>query len=143
VITGANSGLGKVTATELAGARVVLVVRSDRNGEQAAATIRQQAPSALRKVQTLDLSSLASVRAFATRLVGDTPVIDLLVNNAGIMRDHGDRPSTGSSCNWAPTTSGTSRSPAFCSRPSPEDETHGWPPSAPPSTNPGTSTSRT
>lgn len=82
VVTGANSGLGLVTATELArhGAHVVLAVRNTTAGEQAARQIGGDV-----EVRELDLASLASVRAFAAKLAADHPVIDLLVNNAGVV----------------------------------------------------------
>ena len=87
VVTGANSGLGLVTARELArkGARVVLAVRTPAKGEAAAREIRDAAPGAAVEVRELDLGSLASVRAFAEALSAEHPSIDLLVNNAGIM----------------------------------------------------------
>ncbi|MEW2571600.1 oxidoreductase [Streptomyces sp. NPDC047070] len=82
VVTGANSGLGLVTATELArhGAHVVLAVRNTGAGEQAARRIGGDV-----EVRELDLASLASVRAFAAGLAADHPAIDLLVNNAGVV----------------------------------------------------------
>ncbi|WP_413755383.1 oxidoreductase [Streptomyces sp. MMBL 11-3] len=82
VVTGANSGLGLVTATELArhGARVVLAVRDTGAGAEAARRIGGDT-----EVRELDLASLDSVRAFATGLVSEHPVIDLLVNNAGVV----------------------------------------------------------
>ncbi|MEU8080957.1 oxidoreductase [Catellatospora citrea] len=82
VVTGANSGLGLVTATELAhrGAHVVLAVRSTAAGEEAARRIGGRV-----EVRELDLASLDSVRAFAANLAGDHPAIDLLVNNAGVV----------------------------------------------------------
>jgi len=88
VVTGANSGLGEITARELAGkgARVVLAVRSTSKGEAAAQRIRDAVPSARVEVRELDLSSLESVRAFAAELTGGAPTLDLLVNNAGIMQ---------------------------------------------------------
>ncbi|MEV4352523.1 oxidoreductase [Actinoplanes sp. NPDC049596] len=87
VVTGANSGLGLVTATELArhGARVVLAVRDLDAGERAAGRMREARPTAQLEVRELDLASLASVRAFAAKLVADHPSIDLLVNNAGLV----------------------------------------------------------
>jgi len=87
IVTGANSGLGEVTATELArkGARVVLAVRNVGKGEAAAQRIRAAVPGAHVDVRELDLSSLESVRAFAAAITGEAPAIDLLVNNAGIM----------------------------------------------------------
>jgi NAD(P)-dependent dehydrogenase (short-subunit alcohol dehydrogenase family) len=79
VITGANSGIGLATARELAraGARIILAVRDPARGEKAAATIAGE-----REVRQLDLSDLASVRAFAETWEDD---LDVLVNNAGVM----------------------------------------------------------
>ena len=79
VVTGANSGLGLVTARELAraGAHVVLAVRDESRGEQAAASIVGEVT-----VRRLDLADLESVRAFAAGWTGD---LDVLINNAGIM----------------------------------------------------------
>jgi NAD(P)-dependent dehydrogenase (short-subunit alcohol dehydrogenase family) len=85
VVTGANSGIGLVTALELArsGAGVVLACRNLEKGAAAVTQIRESAPNAQVEVQELDLSSLDSVRRFADGL-GAEP-LDLLVNNAGIM----------------------------------------------------------
>jgi len=79
VVTGASSGLGLVTARELAraGARVVLAVRDAARGAAAAAGIEGTT-----EVRLLDLADLDSVRAFARDWDGP---IDVLVNNAGIM----------------------------------------------------------
>lgn len=86
VVTGANSGLGLITATELArnGARVVMAVRNTAAGDRAAAAIRDSVPRAEVEVRQLDLASLASVRAFAQGLTADFATIDLLINNAGV-----------------------------------------------------------
>ena len=79
IVTGASSGLGTITARELAraGAHVVLAVRDVVKGERVAATITGDTD-----VRALDLTDLASVRAFADGWTGE---IDVLVNNAGIM----------------------------------------------------------
>jgi NAD(P)-dependent dehydrogenase (short-subunit alcohol dehydrogenase family) len=79
VVTGASSGIGAITAGELAraGARVVLAVRDVAKGEAAAAKMTGQTD-----VRQLDLTSLASVREFTARWSGD---LDILINNAGIM----------------------------------------------------------
>ena len=79
VVTGANSGLGRVSATELAraGARVVLAVRDRGRGEEAARAMPGRV-----EVRVLDLADLSSVRRFADEWQGD---LDVLVNNAGIM----------------------------------------------------------
>jgi NAD(P)-dependent dehydrogenase (short-subunit alcohol dehydrogenase family) len=79
VVTGANSGIGKIAARELAraGARVTLAVRDTAKGQAAAADM----PGAV-DVRALDLADLSSVRAFAEGWEGD---LDVLVNNAGVM----------------------------------------------------------
>ncbi|MDH6120858.1 NAD(P)-dependent dehydrogenase (short-subunit alcohol dehydrogenase family) [Kitasatospora sp. GAS204A] len=79
IVTGASSGIGLVTARELArvGARVVLAVRDVAKGEAASAGITGRT-----EVRRLDVSSLESVRAFATEWTGE---VDVLVNNAGVM----------------------------------------------------------
>jgi NAD(P)-dependent dehydrogenase (short-subunit alcohol dehydrogenase family) len=85
VVTGANSGLGLVTARELArgGASVVLACRNVAKGEAAAGEIAAAVPDARLQVADLDLSSLASVRRFVDVL--DVGELALLINNAGIM----------------------------------------------------------
>ena len=95
IVTGANSGLGLVTATELArhGADVVLAVRNTTAGETAAATIRTGAPNSTVSTWKLDLASLDSVRAFAERASQELDRVDLLVNNAGLVI-LGDRQTT-------------------------------------------------
>jgi NAD(P)-dependent dehydrogenase (short-subunit alcohol dehydrogenase family) len=78
IVTGANSGLGEVTARELArvGAKVILAVRNTAKGDTAAAGMTGDV-----EVRKLDLQDLASVREFADGVDG----VDVLVNNAGIM----------------------------------------------------------
>lgn len=80
VVTGASSGLGEVTARELAGAgaHVVLPVRDIAKGQKVADAIAGST-----EVRELDLGSLASIREFAAAWHGD---IDVLINNAGIMQ---------------------------------------------------------
>jgi NAD(P)-dependent dehydrogenase (short-subunit alcohol dehydrogenase family) len=79
IVTGANSGLGLITARELArvGARVVMAVRDSAKGEQAAETIQGTT-----EVRPLDLADLGSIHAFADSWTGD---LDILINNAGVM----------------------------------------------------------
>ena len=84
VVTGANSGLGYVTALELArhGARVVMAVRSVEKGESARAKIsREIGGGGNMEVRRLDLADLGSVASFAAGI----EALDVLVNNAGIM----------------------------------------------------------
>jgi NAD(P)-dependent dehydrogenase (short-subunit alcohol dehydrogenase family) len=86
VVTGANSGLGLITARELAraGATVVLAAR-DGKANAALGEIAGAVSDAKLEPRDLDLADLASVRAFAEAVGADHPRIDLLVNNAGVM----------------------------------------------------------
>jgi NAD(P)-dependent dehydrogenase (short-subunit alcohol dehydrogenase family) len=87
VVTGANSGLGLVTARELArnGARVVMACRNLDKGHEAVEAIRSNVPDAQLQLDELDLASLASVRSFADRYTATHDGLDLLINNAGVM----------------------------------------------------------
>jgi NAD(P)-dependent dehydrogenase (short-subunit alcohol dehydrogenase family) len=87
IVTGANSGLGLVTARELAraGARVVLACRTTQKGEAALRDCRPAAPEAELEPEQLDLASLDSVREFAERFRSGHDGLDLLINNAGVM----------------------------------------------------------
>ncbi len=87
VVTGANSGLGLITARELArhGAEVVMACRNLDKANAAAADIRHQVPGARLDVASLDLGDLASVSAFAEHTATEHERLDLLVNNAGLM----------------------------------------------------------
>ncbi len=87
VVTGANSGIGWHTALELArsGSEVILTARTESKGRDAVERINRELPEARVRFELLDLASLKSVRAFAQR-VGSEARVDLLVNNAGVMR---------------------------------------------------------
>lgn len=87
IVTGANTGLGLETAKALAahGAHVVLAVRNAEKGKAAAEAITAAHSNADVTLQSLDLSSLESVRRASDELKGRYDKIDLLINNAGVM----------------------------------------------------------
>ncbi|WP_198169101.1 oxidoreductase [Herbidospora daliensis] len=84
VVTGATSGLGLVTARELAarGGRVLLAVRDAVRGEGVAASLRRAHPGADVAVRRVDLLDLGSIRRAAAEIGSES--VDVLVNNAGI-----------------------------------------------------------
>jgi len=88
IVTGANSGIGLVTAEELAahGAQVTLAVRDVQRGRTAADQIRSRYPQAHVEIGNCDLANLTSVRDFASVWVDQhSQGLDLLINNAGVM----------------------------------------------------------
>lgn len=87
VVTGANSGIGRATASALAtlGARVVITGRDAEKTESAAASVRTQAGSDDVHTAVFDLGDLASVREGAADLLARFERIDVLVNNAGVV----------------------------------------------------------
>jgi NAD(P)-dependent dehydrogenase (short-subunit alcohol dehydrogenase family) len=87
VVTGASDGIGLGLAGRLAraGAEVIMPVRNAAKGATAAEQIAASVPGARVAPRELDLSSLASVAAFAAQLVEEDRPIHILVNNAGVM----------------------------------------------------------
>ncbi|XP_064455500.1 retinol dehydrogenase 12-like isoform X2 [Ornithodoros turicata] len=85
IITGGNAGIGKETAIELAsrGARVILACRSRSRGQEARDEIKRLTGGDV-VLKSLDLCSLASVRAFAEDVLATESRLDVLINNAGI-----------------------------------------------------------
>jgi len=86
-ITGANSGIGFQAARELAraGCAVILACRDTGKAEAARARILTEIPGAQIEIVQLDLASLESVRTAAEAFLATGRMLDLLVNNAGIM----------------------------------------------------------
>lgn len=91
IVTGSNTGIGKVTVNELAkrGARVIMACRSLERAEKAAEDIRSNLKDNPKSgevlIRQLDLTSLKSVRKCAQEILDSEPAIHLLINNAGIM----------------------------------------------------------
>eukprot|EP00897_Mesotaenium_endlicherianum_P004807 jgi/Mesen1/4354/ME000022S03634 len=91
IVTGANTGMGVVIAKELAlkGASVVMACRSEAKGKAAQdlvlRAVKARGAEGKAEFASLDLSSLASVRAFADGFIRQHGQLDCLINNAGIM----------------------------------------------------------
>jgi NAD(P)-dependent dehydrogenase (short-subunit alcohol dehydrogenase family) len=85
VITGANSGVGFVTARELAaaGAHVVMVCRDPERGSEARARLAEIAAGQVPDLLLCDLSSQAAIRSLSEELHASYEHIDVLLNNAG------------------------------------------------------------
>lgn len=88
MITGANAGIGKATAIEMArmGARVVMVCRNRERGRQALVEVCQASGSSAVDLIITDLSVQQEVHDLAARIAGEYPQVDVLVNNAGLFR---------------------------------------------------------
>ena len=85
VITGANTGIGKETAIDLArrGARLILACRDIPKATVTAELIRQLTGNGNIVVESLDLASMDSIRKFAAKILDQEERIDILINNAG------------------------------------------------------------
>jgi NAD(P)-dependent dehydrogenase (short-subunit alcohol dehydrogenase family) len=86
LISGANTGIGKVTAMELArkGMTIVMAGRSEERNYQAIAEIKQATGNDRIHFLKLDLSSLASVKACSDEFHRQFNRLDILINNAGM-----------------------------------------------------------
>lgn len=87
VVTGANSGLGYEASLAFArkGARVVMACRDPGRADTAREAALRAVPGGSVDTMPLDLASLASVRDFAKSFLQRERVLDVLVNNAGVM----------------------------------------------------------
>jgi NAD(P)-dependent dehydrogenase (short-subunit alcohol dehydrogenase family) len=86
LVTGASTGIGKVTARELSrlGARVILVCRSRERGERALMELNLALGSARLHLLVADLSSQREVRRLAEEVRKNFEALHVLVNNAGV-----------------------------------------------------------
>lgn len=103
IVTGANSGIGKLTAQELArmGAHIVMVARSRERGEAARADIMRASGSDRVDLLIADLSSQAAIRELAEEILEKYLRIDVLVNNAGAMHTSRTETVDGFETTWA------------------------------------------
>ena len=87
VVTGANGGLGLESTKALAGAgaHVVMAVRNQEKAQAAYDEITSANPDASLEIVELDLGSQESTKKAAAVIARRHPVIDILINNAGLM----------------------------------------------------------
>ena len=88
VVTGGNSGIGLEAARIFVrrGARVVLACRSAERAMPAVTLLSSVRPGTQVSFLALNLADLSSVRSFSERIHAEVDYIDVLVNNAGVMR---------------------------------------------------------
>ncbi|XP_014505495.1 short-chain dehydrogenase TIC 32, chloroplastic [Vigna radiata var. radiata] len=86
IVTGATSGIGVETARVLAmrGVHVIMGVRNLVTAKDVKEGILKEIPSAKLDYMELDLSSMASVRKFASNFISSGLPLNILINNAGI-----------------------------------------------------------
>jgi retinol dehydrogenase-12 len=87
LVTGATSGIGEVTARELArqGAHVIILARNREKAEKTQRNIITATGNKQVDTVLADLSVLQQVRNVAAELHAKYPRLDVLVNNAGLM----------------------------------------------------------
>lgn len=87
VITGANSGIGKITTLELArkNYRVVMVCRNQEKALAAKKEISEETGNNDLHIELCDLSLMEDIMEAAKRIKKNHPAIDILVNNAGLL----------------------------------------------------------
>ncbi|CAK9163178.1 unnamed protein product [Ilex paraguariensis] len=87
IVTGASSGIGAETTRVLAlrGVHVVMAVRNMDAGTKVKEAILEKNRTSKVEVMELDLSSMASVRKFATEYNSSCLPLNILINNAGVM----------------------------------------------------------
>jgi retinol dehydrogenase-12 len=86
IVTGANTGMGKETARELArlGMKVIMACRNREKGEAARKEIVAETGNQDVQVMLLDLASRDSIRGFVREYTQRNERLDVLVNNAGV-----------------------------------------------------------
>jgi NAD(P)-dependent dehydrogenase (short-subunit alcohol dehydrogenase family) len=89
LVTGANSGIGKVTAKVLAaaGATVIMVSRNRDKGEAAREEIVRETGAKNVDLMITDFSDLSQIRRLAANFKAKYPRLHVLVNNAGTFID--------------------------------------------------------
>jgi NAD(P)-dependent dehydrogenase (short-subunit alcohol dehydrogenase family) len=85
IVTGASSGIGRVSAIEFAklGAKVIVGIRGENRARQIAEELKNDSHGEVIG-EDLDLSNLSNVKKFADRILNTEQHVEILLNNAGI-----------------------------------------------------------
>jgi NAD(P)-dependent dehydrogenase (short-subunit alcohol dehydrogenase family) len=88
MVTGANTGLGLAVSKRFAkmGGNTVLLCRNKEKGENAVLEIKKETPKASVELMICDLSSMSSIRSFIRDFKGEYSKLDILYNNAAVMK---------------------------------------------------------
>jgi retinol dehydrogenase-12 len=89
IVTGSNTGIGKVTAIELLrrGAKVILASRDENKTKSVINEIEDQAMRQRAHYIKLDVGSFQSIKNFAEEFKSEHKSLDILINNAGATFD--------------------------------------------------------
>jgi NAD(P)-dependent dehydrogenase (short-subunit alcohol dehydrogenase family) len=84
IITGANSGIGKAAAIQIAqqGHQVIMACRNAERGEAALQDVREASGNDRVELMIVDMSLQVSIRAFAATFLAKYEVLDVLIHNA-------------------------------------------------------------
>ena len=88
LIIGASTSLGLAISKRFAemGANTILVCRNKEKGEKAVSEIKKESPDALVDLMICDLASIKSIQSFIKEFKGKHSKLDLLYNNAAVMK---------------------------------------------------------
>ncbi|XP_068199952.1 retinol dehydrogenase 12-like [Antennarius striatus] len=87
IITGANTGIGKETAIDLAkrGAKIIMACRDMEKAQAAMKEVTESSGNQNVVCMKLDLGDTNSIREFAEAINSGEPKVNILINNAGVM----------------------------------------------------------
>ncbi|XP_033119985.1 retinol dehydrogenase 12-like [Anneissia japonica] len=102
IVTGANTGIGKETARDLArrGAKVIIACRNMTKAQSAAEEIITDTGNRNVVIRQLDLASMESIRTFAKSIAENETRLDILINNAGVYKTERNETADGFEMNW-------------------------------------------
>ncbi|ESO86444.1 hypothetical protein LOTGIDRAFT_195174 [Lottia gigantea] len=109
MITGANSGIGKCAAIEIAkrGGTIHMVCRDQKRGEEALNEIKSTSGNSNIKLHQLDMSLPSEVLKFTKNFEKSGEKLNVLINNAGCMINEQQLTEEGYDKNFATNTLGT------------------------------------